>query len=161
MKLLVFSDSHGDTYAMRRALEMHKGLVDYAVFAGDGVSDFMFLREIFPEVTYRAVHGNCDLGAPHSIPEEDTLEVEGARILLVHGHRYGVKFSTARLCAEAQRRAVDLVIYGHTHTPSEEYVDGAHPVTLFNPGSARAGMFGVVEIGRGGILCSHGDVFAD
>lgn len=158
MKLLVFSDSHGSTFAMREALRRVRD-VDYVIHAGDGAPDLFPIAQEF-SVTPAAVRGNCDLAA--SLPLEETLTVEGARVLIVHGHRYGVKFSFAQLIADARRRSFDLVIFGHTHERCEQYVpaeNGLPAVYLFNPGTARAGDFGVIDIRGKNILMSHGSVY--
>lgn len=160
MKLLVFSDSHGNSFAMREALARNRGTVDYAVFAGDGAGEFLSLAAGFPDVTFRAVAGNCDFLSP--LPLEEEIDACGVRILVVHGHKYGVKFSRTQLYLSARARGFDVVIYGHTHECEEKYYPaegGFRAVTLFNPGSARDGDFGVIDIGDGGVLCSHGNVF--
>ena len=162
MKLLVFSDSHGSTFTMREALKRNRGTVDYAIHAGDGADDFISLAHEFPDVTFRAVRGNCDYTSP--LPPEESFRAEDVDVLVVHGHKFGVKLSTGSLLAEARRRGAGLVIYGHTHTAREEYVPswgGFGEVQLFNPGAAKSGAFGVIEIRGAQILCSHGNVWND
>ena len=162
MKLLVFSDSHGSPLCMRQALFRNRGTVDYAVFAGDGVNGFLALAAEFPDVTFRAVAGNCDFMT--SCPLEEEIIADGVRILIVHGHKYGVKTSNTQLRLAAQKRGFDIVIYGHTHEREEKYYpaeDGGKAIWMFNPGCAMAGDFGVIDIGAGGVLCSHGNVFDD
>ena len=160
MKLLVFSDSHGSSFAMREALARNRGTVDYAVFAGDGAGEFLSLAAEFSDVTFRAVAGNCDFMS--SLPLEEEIDACGARILVVHGHKYGVKFSRTQLYLSARVRGFDVVIYGHTHEREEKYYPAEgefHAVTLFNPGSAKSGDFGVIDVGDGGVLCSQGNVY--
>jgi putative phosphoesterase len=96
-----------------------------------------------------AVRGNCDL--TKDVPEALTLVVEGATILLVHGHRQGVKHSLLRLGLYALEEEANLVLFGHTHVPVEELYEGA---TLYNPGSLgepRGGKptFGIVTVDAG------------
>lgn len=159
MKLLVFSDSHGVSSAMRTALSRCRD-VDYVIHAGDGAPDLSALAKEYP-VTPVAVRGNCDFCAG-GLPLEAELTVEGVRILIVHGHKYGVKESTLTLTHEARLRGFDLVIFGHTHERCEKYIpasDTLPPVYLFNPGTARGGDFGVIDIHEKEILMSHGSVF--
>lgn len=157
VKLLVFSDSHGTSLPMREAFSRCRP-VDYAVHAGDGADDLFSLAKEF-NATPVAVRGNCDFGSP--LPLEAELTVDEIRILIVHGHRYNVKFSPMSLVAEARRRGIDLVIFGHTHIKLEKYVsdDGERPVYLFNPGCVRGGDFGVIDIRGKSVLLSHGNVY--
>lgn len=158
MKLLVFSDSHGATATMRTALSRCRD-VDYVIHAGDGSPDLAPLAVGYP-VTPVAVRGNCDFAA--DLPLEAELTVEDVRILIVHGHKYGVKGSTLTLAHEAYRRGFDLVIFGHTHERCAKYIsatDSLPPLNLFNPGTARGGDFGVIDIRGREILMSHGSIF--
>ncbi len=158
MKFIVFSDSHGSSFTMREALSRCRG-ADYAVHAGDGAPDLLTLAREYG-TTPVAVRGNCDLGS--DLPYEAELTVCGVHVLIVHGHKYGVKFSLSSLISSARRRGCDLVIFGHTHEKYEKYVpadEAGAAVRLFNPGAARDGDFGIIDISEGGILMSHGNVF--
>ena len=77
-----------------------------------------------------AVHGNNDpLALWQELPERIVLSVGPHRIGVVHGHGG----PSARVTATtAFDEPVDLVIYGHSHVPIIEEVDG---VVHFNPGS--------------------------
>ncbi|MDE0213522.1 MAG: metallophosphoesterase family protein, partial [Deltaproteobacteria bacterium] len=71
-----------------------------------------------------AVRGNVDRGAwADELPEERTVEVDGARIHVIHN------LKTMTAAPEGCR----LVISGHSHKPSIQRCDG---VTYLNPGSA-------------------------
>ncbi len=158
MKLLVFSDSHGTSLPLREALSRCRP-VDYVIHAGDGAADIIPLARQFG-ATPVAVRGNCDLGT--DFPKEVELTVGEIKILIVHGHMYGVKFSPTPLAEEARRRGFDLVIFGHTHEKLEKYIPGdggGRPLRLFNPGCARGGDFGVIDIRGGDVLMSHGNVY--
>ena len=76
------------------------------------------------------VYGNMDEPAlRESLPKERVVEVEGARVGLVHipGPAAGRE---ARLVARFPGCAA--VVYGHTHVPQVEFVGG---VWILNPGS--------------------------
>jgi putative phosphoesterase len=63
---------------------------------------------------------------------EIILELYSKKILLTHGHFYGVKNGLNRLINKAKQLEVNAVFFGHTHIPKELY----HEKTLFiNPGS--------------------------
>ena len=61
-------------------------------------------------------------------------EMDGqvAYILLTHGHYYGVSMGAEGLADEAKSRGCDIAMYGHTHRPFLDRIDG---VTVLNPGS--------------------------
>ena len=81
-------------------------------------------------VPVHAVHGNADEPAlRETLPSELVVELGGARIAMTHvpGPRAGRE---ARLAARFP--GCDAVVYGHTHVPQVERVDG---VWILNPGS--------------------------
>lgn len=124
----VVSDSHGN----RRAMEKLDGIFaesDYIIHLGDGVSDGARVKSRYPDKTY-LLNGNCDgvkLGE-----EQTVLEIEGVKIFACHGDKFGVKSGTARLVAKAAENGCSVALFGHTHKPTEQTVDG---ITLFNPGT--------------------------
>jgi putative phosphoesterase len=86
------------------------------------------LRAIGPPVD--AVYGNADDAELRAtLPERLVVEVEGVRIGLVHipGPRAGREERLA-----ARFPGCDAIVYGHTHVPQVELVDG---VWILNPGS--------------------------
>jgi len=88
------------------------------------------LREIEAYAPVEAVFGNMDEPALQaSLPERRVVEVEGARIGLVHiaGPRGGREERLASSFA-----GCDAVVYGHTHVPQVERHRG---VWILNPGS--------------------------
>lgn len=136
-RLLVFSDSHGDIGGLRFAIERMSGEIPPAayLFLGDGVRDFEqledLMRSLSPAAQILAVRGNNDLGHP-DLPDERTLAFHGVNILLVHGHRNQVKFSTRYLAMDARGKACQIALYGHTHRAKIEDKAG---VWLMNPGA--------------------------
>ena len=103
---------------------------DLILHAGDLVSAGFLeeLRALGPPV--RAVFGNMDEPVlQQTLPEELVVEAAGLRIGMVHvpGPRAGRE---ARLAARFP--GCDAVLYGHTHVPQVEQVDG---VWILNPGS--------------------------
>ena len=153
MKILVFSDVHGDTRGMERAILAH-GDADAAVFLGDG---WLGAEEVFlahPHLPHTAVIGNCDSQSAGVC--DAVLELGGVRILCTHGHRYGVKLGRGRLARAAKEKGASLVFYGHTHVAVDETVDG---VRMINPGSVGCGSgksYAVVYIENGAVVCGFG-----
>lgn len=129
MKIMVFSDSHRDVETMAEAVRAQRPEMIFHL--GDHSRDAAALGGLFPEIPLFAVKGNTDWD--NLFPEEQTLELFGRRLLLVHGHRQGVKTGAGRLFEYASGRGFDAAFFGHTHQPFEGRKNG---VTLYNPGSA-------------------------
>ena len=128
MKILVLSDSHGEVEALVWAVD--KVEPDMVFHLGDGWQDAQALEWEYPDLPLFQVGGNCDYRP--KLETEKLMLVEGKRMLLCHGHTYGVKrgFREADDAAEAQ--SLDAFLFGHTHQPLVEM----RGKTLFmNPGS--------------------------
>ena len=163
MKILIFSDSHGSTLGMKRALSRNPD-VDVLLHLGDGKAEFDALAVSLPHVRSYSVCGNCDrwenFGSQGDY--ERMITLEGVGLLLTHGHRFGVKDSLERYLAYAKARGVRCALFGHTHIPLERY-DPDTGITLFNPGSISrpcggAPSFGTLEIRGDSLLFGHGEI---
>jgi hypothetical protein len=102
---------------------------DLILHAGDVVTTAV-LRELAAYAPVEAVFGNMDEPALQAaLPERRVVEIEGARIGLVHipGQRSGRE---ERLASSFP--GCDAVVYGHTHQPQLERHQG---VWILNPGS--------------------------
>lgn len=158
MKILVFSDSHGDVSCMRRALSLNAD-AEYALFLGDGIRDAEAVFSEFPTVSPLIVRGNCDF-FQNDYPCVRILHAGGKKILFCHGHTYSVKGGCGALIAEALREKADLSLYGHTHTARCDYIDEKdHHFYLVNPGSIRrtssgAGEYALITIQGNDVLVS-------
>ena len=128
MDILVLSDSHGAVAPMVRAVELAKP--DLILHLGDCWRDGEQLRARFPDIPLEQVPGNCDFQPEE--PAERLLVLEGKRILLCHGHTYGVKTSLLAAGFAAEERQLDLFLFGHTHRP---LVDRRGRTLFLNPGS--------------------------
>jgi len=131
-RLAIISDTHlprGRRRLPDRCLELLRG-ADAILHAGD-VSTAGVLAEIRalgPPV--HAVHGNVDDPAVVAeLPTELELELDGARIAMVHdsGQAAG---RMARM--RARFPEAGAVVFGHSHIPLHEERDGFQ---IFNPGS--------------------------
>lgn len=97
------------------------------------------------------VRGNCDYG-DFDVPEQRLVEYGGVRILMTHGHRYGVKSGLLRYDMAARENQVDVALFGHTHCA---YCEENNGVWLLNPGSCGYDRptCGIVEIEDGTVAC--------
>lgn len=146
-KLLVMSDTHGRKAAIAAALARCSD-VDCVIHLGDYSQDAAYVRELTKKPVY-AVRGNCDFSS--EAPAELELTLESVRIVAVHGHQQGVKMSLLKLGLFALEKETQLLLFGHTHMPTEQFYAGT---TLYNPGSlgeprGRKATFGVVTADSG------------
>ncbi|MBQ9673608.1 MAG: metallophosphoesterase [Ruminococcus sp.] len=148
MKILVFSDTHGDKLSMQSAIKSHRD-ADVVIHCGDGEDDVNSAKLLYPDKAYYNVRGNCDWGSSLDVALE--LVFEGKKLFVTHGHIYNVKWGKQNLIMAAEERGADIVLYGHTHIPENEYYDGLY---VFNPGSCHGygATYGVIEITEKGIL---------
>jgi len=126
----VISDTHGhfDPYV----LELFAG-VDHIIHAGD-VIDTATLAALEAVAPVTVVPGNLDTGKLARLPREVAGTV--GDVLFAVGHkrkRLLKKLATGKIEGLPAVRQPDLVVFGHDHIPSAEWVDG----TLYlNPGTA-------------------------
>lgn len=146
MRVLVVSDIHGKSHLLREAIEAQPTARD-VIFLGDGLRQVEDVMDLYPGRTFYAVPGNCDFGADRIPIRQETLG--GKRFYFTHGHLHDVKYNLYRLDLAAREAGADIALFGHTHTPYEEYADGLY---LFNPGSLGHGYtYGYVDVVGGGI----------
>ncbi len=127
MKILVFSDSHGNTSLIKKAVKANED-AQVILHAGDYARDINFLcdkqRHIY------AVKGNCDYY--DSFEEEMIINEDGVKILLSHGNNYHVKGNVESYAKKANELGADIAVFGHTHEAFRANVFGSF---LLNPGS--------------------------
>jgi len=113
--------------------------------AGD-VSTAYVLEKLGAAAPVYAVRGNRDILWLRRLPAARTIEVEGVRIGITHGHgklwnylidriyfkRHGYNHERLipRLLADFPQ--ADVIVFGHGHIPLNRWLDGQ---LLFNPGS--------------------------
>lgn len=158
LRVAVISDTHANLQNLS-AVTRELGPVDWLIHAGDHLADMPAIARTLGTdlLNCRGVLGNCDY--PASGPLEDVLELGGVRLLVTHGHGYGVKTGLKRLFYRACELGASGVIFGHTHIAVKDEVDS---VLLFNPGSLSeprrhgdAPSCGLLEIDDGRVQASH------
>ena len=147
MKILVFSDSHRSVAGMLSAVADEAP--DQIIHLGDLEEDAEAVSYAYPRIPLCMVPGNCDGWTTHALKKQITLD--GVRILLSHGHLWGVKGSYDAAVADARACQADILLFGHTHRPlCRQLEDG---LWMLNPGSART-TYGVIELDRGHLQCT-------
>ncbi len=152
LKLIVFSDSHGDFAALDSVVRRHLAEPGVFIHLGDGAREVEELRMLYPNIDLRFVPGNCDFYCTE--PDVGEIKFGGCRAVFTHGHTRGVKLCDDNIVALARSRGASLLMHGHTHLPRAEYDGGLH---ILCPGSVSRNVYGgatyaVVEIGRHGVL---------
>ena len=117
MKILIFSDSHGDVDIMCGVIEKEKP--DMIIHLGDSIADAEQLQNKYPDIEMIKVLGGID-----SQKEDEEwiqhVEICGKRFMLTHGHTF---LDEATIYCQGQQNMwlyagnSDIVLYGHMHEP--------------------------------------------
>lgn len=149
MLFAVFSDSHGNKDNLKRIISYCKSNyeIDRFIYLGDGLQDIYDLigENVLSYDNTIMVRGNCDLFSTEE--EELLIEFEDVKILVCHGHRYGVKHTLEQVTKHAHQLGAKIVLYGHTHIQNIEQSEGIYAI---NPGasSVQPG-FIILEVEKG------------
>lgn len=151
MKVLVFSDSHGNTHYMEEAVQRDKP--DLVLHLGDINPDARALQAKFPDLPMEWVCGNCD-GLRRDLEKEKLILLEGHRVLMMHGHTRDVKFGLTAAVLAAREQRAEVLLFGHTHDALCEYEAG---LWVMNPGTVRGGWegasYGVISVEGENVVC--------
>ena len=128
MKVLIVSDTHGRHAGIEEAIEREYPF-QKLIHLGDAEGYEEYIAEL-AECPIEIVAGNNDFFS--SLDREIELDLGPHRAFLTHGHYYNVSLDVDRLWEEAKDRGCDIAMFGHTHRPYLEELDG---ITLLNPGS--------------------------
>ncbi len=147
MRILVFSDSHGQYKAMQKAIEAQP-TAEAIIFLGDGHRDFEYCKKFIGDRRIYAVKGNNDFHCEY--PLRQTITEGGENIYICHGHYEYVKSTLGGLLTKAKETNCKIAIHGHTHQQRVEYYEGIH---IFCPGALYNDEYGVIDITEKGIIC--------
>lgn len=128
MKVLIVSDTHGRDTKLEEAVAKEAPF-DMLVHCGD-VEGREFFIQALAECPCCIVAGNNDFFS--DLPREEEIMIAGNKVLVTHGHYYGVSMDLSRLADEARARDCNAVFFGHIHRPVCVEKNG---VLLVNPGS--------------------------
>ena len=119
MKILVASDSHGDSNILND-LRNERFDVTYFLHLGDSCIPKYLLD------SYCAVRGNCDF---IDLPRFKEIEIKGLKIHMEHGDGFRLNFDKEKYIKELN---CDIFLSGHTHKKLATKVGDTY---VFNPGS--------------------------
>ena len=124
MKILVFSDSHGNVSNMLRAVE--REMPRMILHLGDCWRDGERLHDAFPAIEFHQVPGNCDAyREPAELPQILQVTIGGVKLYLTHGHHHNP--DNLPPLPEGT-----VFLSGHTHVKIDEVHNG---IGCLNPGS--------------------------
>ncbi|WP_243291185.1 metallophosphoesterase [Bacillus sp. FJAT-47783] len=126
MKVLIISDSHGQTDVLHRVKERHLTEVDAIIHCGDSelMKDDLALDRMI------VVRGNCDFET--SFMNDHIEQMNDIKFFVTHGHLYSVKSTLMKLKYKAEEVNANVVCFGHSHIAGAEMIDG---ILFINPGS--------------------------
>lgn len=128
MRIGVVSDSHGDLYMLEKAIAK-MGEVECIIHLGDHYRDMIKVNNKFNNVIHYVPGNNDYIGNGSG---DKLLALNGKRLFVTHGHKYGVYFGLMNLAFKAEEEKADIVLFGHTHVYSVDY---ERNVFYLNPGS--------------------------
>lgn len=150
MRILIVSDTHGSLRNFDTVIEREKE-IDMLLHLGDVEGDDDYMEAVM-NCPVHIVGGNNDYFS--RLPGEIELRIGKYKVFMTHGHGYYVSMDTRRLKQAARARGADIAMYGHTHRPDIDLVDG---VKVINPGSlsyprqsGRQATYIIMEVNAGG-----------
>jgi len=124
--------------------ELHS--VDLVIHAGDFTEAEVY-HKLNSLVTVIAVHGNMDVSELRRLlPDKLITTVNNIKIGIIHGSGSPQNILQS---VRSEFDGVDIIIFGHSHTPVNEAIDDVH---MFNPGSSTEPRcvafcsYGIIEI---------------
>lgn len=151
--ILLLSDSHGNTNAVKTILSCYEELVDLVVFCGDGVNDIISICKK-PCITVR---GNNDWTA-QEVPEVEYFYAFNQKFMVTHGHKYFLYTSMNTLLQTAKANDVNVVLFGHLHIFCDRIYFN---IRLINPGScslprdSNSPTFAILEQQDNKLICTQ------
>jgi len=131
VKILVISDTHGDTGNLEYLVRTLGNRLDLLIHLGDGAHDL----DRLPGDTLRGiprllVKGNVD--SDFRLPPSRVTEARRRLIYASHGHAALASGSPLPMILAAREAGASVCLFGHTHIPQRTQAEG---MLVLNPGS--------------------------
>ncbi|MGL4362684.1 MAG: metallophosphoesterase family protein [Cellulosilyticaceae bacterium] len=159
MKILVISDTHGNTKAPKYLIDylIKHEEIECVLHCGDCIKDAKELEKIFPSIKFHMVSGNNDFGDEGRIRDLD-ITIDGVTFYMTHGHNHGVYSDVKELIIDAKAHGAQVALYGHTHRIFKETIENIlvlNPGSLVQPRDFTVGTFAVLNIENSQVMdCS-------
>ena len=128
MKVLIVSDTHGRNHYLIDTIN-RVGPIDLLIHLGDLENGEDYIKSMI-NCPVEFVSGNNDFF--NGFPKDKLIYIGKYKVLLTHGHRYGVNSGTVSILETAERYNADIVMFGHTHVPM---INLSGNIWAINPGS--------------------------
>ena len=151
MKIGVISDTHIPHAASKLPDAIYSAFkdADLILHAGDLI-EMPVLNELNKLAKTEAVYGNMDGPLIQKLlPAKKIINVGDFKIGLAHGS--GAPFNLINKLKNEFQERVDVIVFGHSHSPVNELRDG---ILFFNPGSptdkifAKYNSYGILTINK-------------
>lgn len=129
---LVISDTHGRKDEIISLIEKLHNEIDYVLHLGDVTSDIDKCIQIFKDLNFICVSGNCDFYDGQKTPNEKLITINNKKIFMTHGDIYNVKSGIDRLLYKSIELKADVCLFGHSHYP---FLIEEENILFMNPGS--------------------------
>ena len=153
MKVIIVSDSHGNSEILERIFARERTM-DCVIHLGDGADDLMGLNSYIGRIPVYQLKGNNDPSF-FGFPQKLITHIGSIKIFGCHGHLLDVKYTLTKLYYAAMQDECRIALYGHTHIPALEESDN---VTIFNPGCAYKGCYGILETKGESFTLTHKNI---
>lgn len=153
MKAVIVSDSHGNSRILERIFSAERN-IDCIIHLGDGADDISELSSYTARISVYQLKGNNDPSF-YNFPPKLITYMGKIKFFACHGHLLDVKFGLTKLYYSAKQDECRIAFFGHTHIPTIEESDN---ITLFNPGCAYKGQYGVLETNGDAFTLTHRNV---
>lgn len=146
MEIGVLADTHVTSFEdIPRKIIDRLSRVDLIIHAGDFIA-VNVLNGLKGLGEVKAVLGNMDLAElENTLPTKEIIQIKKKRIGITHGSGPPWWELPRRVKKVFDQDQLDIIIYGHSHEPYNEIIDG---ILFFNPGGA-ANTFGILTIEDG------------
>lgn len=143
MLVAIISDTHRDYEVLNKIIDRVENC-DYILHLGDNIEDLKYIKDrtYNKKITYIGVKGNCDYS--NSVPIERIIDIEGHKIFMTHGHKYGVKTDAYDIKRRAFELNCKICLYGHTHIFRISEENGGYLINPGSPSNSRDGKLGIV-----------------
>ena len=131
MKILIFSDSHGDVETMVSVVENEKP--EMIIHLGDSITDAEELHNKYTDIEMIKILGGIDSQKENEEWIQFT-EICGKRFMLTHGHTFldkALNFRQGEQQMWMYAGNANIVLYGHSHEP---FINCCLGKWIMNPG---------------------------
>ena len=146
-RILLITDNHGDKETIEKIFE--KEQFDFSIHLGDALLDESYISDKFD---WYVTGNNEDFSI-----KEDNFTIEEMNISILHGHTRGIgpfEIKDGALSIAKENNS-SLVLFGHTHYPFDETIEGIriiNPGALSKPRYESKCSYGIIEIEKGTVI---------